>query len=160
MREGSCVARHANVVQFPGTGNYSSKAQKGKNHWDSLSIKFWASLALALTRRFVTFWVLVIATIGNTLFAIATGIGHFIFRAMAVLGLVLGLGYAFFAWFFVVVGKAHADPQIWQYLGNFEINMLVLFMAGVALDLALTSGKGWLYAQCEKIRPLIFWGLK
>jgi|GEM_PF-2616954 len=154
------MAQRANVIQFPGTGKSSSKAQQGAMLWGSRILKFCVHLALTLIRRFLAFWVLVFASVGNTLFAIAMGLVHFIFRAMMTLALVLGAGYAFFAWLFVVVGKAHADPHIWQYLGNFEINMLILFTIGVALDLALTFGKGWLYAQFQKARPLMEWGLK
>lgn len=128
--------------------------------WYSRILKFCANLALLLIRRFLTFWMLVFATVGNGLFAIATGIVHFIFRVMITLALILGLGYAFFAWLFVVVGKAHADPHIWEYLGRFEINMLILLTVGVALELALTLGKGWLYTQFEKARPLMERGLR
>lgn len=154
------MAQSANIIQFPGNGKSSSKAQQDAMLWYSRILKFCANLALVLIRRFLTFWILVFAAVGNTLFAIGTGLVHFIFRLMAILALVLGLGYAFFVWFFVVLGKAHADPHIWEYLGRFEIGMLILFTAGIALDLALTMGKDWIYAQIEKVRPLIAWGLK
>jgi len=154
------MAQRANIIQFPGTGKSSSKVQQGTTLWYSRILKFCAAFVLALIRRFLTFWVLVFATVGNTLFAIGTGITQFVFRMISILALVLGLGYAFFVWLFVVVGKTHADPHIWQYLGRFEIGMLMLLTIGIALELASTMGRGWIYAQIKKARPLIDWGLK
>ena len=154
------MAQCAKLIQFPGRGESPSKAQQVNIRWHSRIFKFCVNLALTQFRRFLTFCVLVFATAGNTLFAIGTGLVHFIFRFMAILAMVLGLGYAFFAWLFVVGGKAHSDPYLWEYLGRFEIGMLILFTVGIALDLALTMGKGWIYAHLEKVRPLIAWGLK
>jgi hypothetical protein len=154
------MARCENVIQFPGANRSSLKARTSNLPWYSQILKFGVNLCFTVMRRLMTFWTLVLVTVGNTLFAIGCGIIHLIFRLMAGVALLLGFGYAFFAWLFVVVGKAHADPHIWEYLGRFEINMLILFTVGIALELALTMGKGWLYAQFEKARPLMTWGLR
>jgi hypothetical protein len=143
-----------------GANSSSPKARISNLPWYGQIPMVGVNLFFIIMRRFMTFWALVLITVGNALFAIGCGISHLIFRLMAGVALILGFGYAFFAWLFVVVGKAHADPHIWEYLGRFEINMLILFTVGIALELALTMGKGWLYTQFEKAIPLMTWGLK